>query len=145
MFVKLKSKIKLPVSRILLPKLLKYTSNVSQEISRFENIKHESIYRSHGRNPPEKLKNRVSLQYWSGSPENHKATKPALNDSILGHHRPASETPFPWRADGGSFIAVFGSSLPSQKNNNNKKTFVIAPLEKLSGSAHVDTGSDNTG
>ena len=32
------------------------------------------------RNPPEKSqKYRVSYQYWSGSPENHKATKPAFN------------------------------------------------------------------
>ena len=30
--------------------------------------------------PTDKMKkNRVSLQYWSGSPENHKATKPAFN------------------------------------------------------------------
>ena len=34
--------------------------------------------------PPEKSqKYRVSLQYWSGSPKNHKATKPAFNGGPL--------------------------------------------------------------
>ena len=32
-------------------------------------------------------------QYWSGSPENHKATNVQVQHSMLGHHRPASETP----------------------------------------------------
>ena len=31
-------------------------------------------------------------------PKNHKATKPAFN---VGHHRPATETPFQWRFAGG--------------------------------------------
>ena len=66
--------------------------------------------------PPEKSqKNRVSLKYWSGSPENHKATKPAFND--------------------GPFIAVFGSYIPSSTKKNVIKFGL--PLTKLSGSAHA--------
>ena len=34
----------------------------------------------------------ISQQYWTGSPEILKTTKPAFNH--LGHHRQASETPF---------------------------------------------------
>ena len=36
-------------------------------------------------------KNRVSKQYWSRSPENHKLPS---QHSMLGHYRPASETRF---------------------------------------------------
>ena len=46
-----------------------------------------------GPDPPEKSqKYRVSLQYWSRSPE--KITKQPCQHLILGHHQPASETPF---------------------------------------------------
>ena len=38
--------------------------------------------------PPEKSqKYRVSQQYWSGSPENHKATKPTFNFGPLSAHQ----------------------------------------------------------
>ena len=54
---------------------------------------------------PPPLKNhkkyRVSLQYWSASPENHKANKPAFNDG------PSSAC----QRNAGPFIAVFGSSI----------------------------------
>ena len=59
-----------------------------------------------GSGSPEKSQiYRVSSQkYWSGSPENHKATKPAF---ILGNYRPASETPFQYRFAGRPIIARF--------------------------------------
>ena len=54
------------------------------------------------RTPSGKIqKYRVPLQYWSGSPENHKATNPAFN---VSHHRPASETPLKWRFAGGPLM-----------------------------------------
>ena len=64
--------------------------------------------------PPEKSqKYRVSYQYWSGSRENHKATKPALNvGPSLARQRSAISMAFHWRADEGPFIAVFVSSIP---------------------------------
>ena len=44
---------------------------------------------------PEKSQNyRISLQYWSISPENHKATKPAFNVGT-----------FHWRFTGGPMMA----------------------------------------
>ena len=51
--------------------------------------------------PLKNHKNRVSKQYWSALPENHKATK---SDSMLGHHLLASETP-KWRFTGGLMMA----------------------------------------
>ena len=45
--------------------------------------------------PPEKSQSyRVSLQYWSGSPE--KITKLPSQHSILGYQWPASKTPLKW-------------------------------------------------
>ena len=51
--------------------------------------------------PPPPLKNHKNIRFFSNTgPEpmkNHKATmplKPAFKHSMLGHHRPASETPF---------------------------------------------------
>ena len=65
--------------------------------------------------PPEKSLNyRVSLQYWSGSPENHKATKPAVNVGPSStHQQNAIHMAFRWRADDGPLIVIFGSSLQS--------------------------------
>ena len=84
---------------------------------------------------PEKLqKYRVSLQYWSGSPE--KLQLP-IQHSMLGQHRPASETPSKWRF--APQIVVFGSVLPHQTKKKTKKNSVNVgpPLAKLSGSAHA--------
>ena len=43
----------------------------------------------------------------------------------MGHHRPASETPFQWRfagqADDGPFMAEFGSSIPLLTKRKKKK------------------------
>ena len=52
----------------------------------------------------EQLKFRVSKQYWSVYPKNHKATKPACN---VGPHRPVRETSFKRRFAGGPTMARF--------------------------------------
>ena len=44
---------------------------------------------------------RVSQQYRSRTP------KKTSQHSMLGHHRPASETPFKWRSAGGQMMARF--------------------------------------
>ena len=51
--------------------------------------------------------------------KNHKATP--SKHSMLGHHRPASETPF-LRADNGLLLVVFGSSLRSLTKKTSEKT-----------------------
>ena len=62
-------------------------------------------------NTPENPKYRVSLQYWSESPE--KITKLPSQHSMFGHYQPTSdEMAFRWWADDGPFIAVFVSSIP---------------------------------
>ena len=64
--------------------------------------------------PTEKSqKERVSLQYWSDSKENHKATKAAFNvGPSSARQRNAISIAFRWQTDDGPFIAVFGSSIP---------------------------------
>ena len=66
--------------------------------------------------------------------------------SMLGHHRPASETPFKWRFAGGSIMARFYWYLdplyphqPKKKNNKKIKRYQRwTLLTKLSGSGrHV--------
>ena len=60
-----------------------------------------------GSGPPEKHKNKGFLS--NAGPDPLKSTKQL---SMLGHHRPASETPFKWRfADGpdnGPLLLLFG-------------------------------------
>ena len=70
------------------------------------------------------MKNRKNigflLQYWPGSSENHKTTKPAFNvGSSSARQRNAITMAFRWRADDGPFIAVFGSSIPSSNKSIN--------------------------
>ena len=62
-------------------------------------------------------KYRVSQQYWSGSPKNHIATKPAFNGEPLTRQQNAISKAFRWWADGGPFLVAFRSSLttPSDK------------------------------
>ena len=62
-----------------------------------------------------------------------KTTKLTSQNSVLGHHRPASNTPFRWRTNNGPLTVLFRSSLPKSTKNSQKWT----PLKKLSGSAHV--------
>ena len=78
-------------------------------------------------------------------PDPLKITNLPSQHSMLGHHRPANETPFKWRfhwrADDGPLIMVFESSLPS----STKKTVKIGPpLTKLSGSAHEKAYDEGT-
>ena len=58
------------------------------------------------RTPP--LKNHKAIGFLSNTGpdplKNHKATKP---NSMLGHHRPASETPFKWRFTGALMMVHF--------------------------------------
>ena len=63
-----------------------------------------------GTDPPLKNHNTIgfSSKYWSGSPENHKVTKPVFNVGP-SYVRQA----FRWRADVALLMVVFGSSLPS--------------------------------
>ena len=85
--------------------------------------------------PPEKSQiYRVSLSYWSGSPENHKATKPAFN---VGHYRPASGTQFQCRFAGRPIIVRFWWFLEPRSP---KKTLIRVgpPSDNLSRSLHVD-------
>ena len=77
--------------------------------------------------PPEKSqKYRVFLQYWSGSPENHKATKPAFNVGPSSA-RQRNAIYRLWPANSCIWI------LPPLKN----AVKVGPPLTKLSGSAHA--------
>ena len=84
--------------------------------------------------PDKSQKYRVILQYWSGSPE--KNTKHPSQHSMLGHHRPASEAnliAFRWRVDGGPFIAVFGSSMPSSTKTEKKLYQIWTPVSDKAG------------
>ena len=70
--------------------------------------------------PEKSHKYRVSLQYWSGSPENHKAFKPAFN---VG---PSSAHGLYWYLD---------SPSPHQLKKY-KKMSKLEPSDKIYGSAH---------
>ena len=86
------------------------------------------------------LKNHENIGFLSNTGpdplKNHKATKPAFNVGPSSvSQRNTIYMAFCWQADGGPFIAVFGSSIPS----STKKKNVIKygpPLTKLSGCAH---------
>ena len=73
-------------------------------------------------------KYRVSLYYWSGSPENHKATKPAFN---VGHYLHASKMPLQWRFAGRPINACLWSFLeprsPRKNKTNKKQTYQSWP------------------
>ena len=79
--------------------------------------------------PPGKLqKYRVPLQYWSGSPLNHKATSPTFNvGPSFVRQRNIIEMAFRWRAvDGPLIVVLVGSFLPS---SNLKRIVVkVGPL-----------------
>ena len=93
------------------------------------------------RNP---LKNHKNIEF-SGSPENRKATMPALNvGPSSAHQRNAIQwghlMVFRWRAGDGPLIVVLGSPLPLPAKNIKEKKNVVKvgpPLTKLSGSAHA--------
>ena len=59
-------------------------------------------------NPEKSQKYRVSKKYWSGSPENHKATKPAFNFWPLSARQlSAIQMAFCWRVDDGPLKVAF--------------------------------------
>ena len=53
---------------------------------------------------PQKNHKNIGFLFLSGTPENHKATKPAFNVGPSWH---ASEMPFKWRFAGGPMMARF--------------------------------------
>ena len=67
---------------------------------------------------------------WGSDPLHHtwKITKLPSQQSVVGHHRPARETPFKWRFAGGSMVARFVREK-TQKN--------MPPLPKFSGYAQL--------
>ena len=80
------------------------------------------------------LKNHKNIGFlWNTSQhplKNHKATKPAFNvGPSLARQRNAISMAFPWWADDGPFIAVFGSYIPSNVHDQiwtpSDKTFWI--------------------
>ena len=85
--------------------------------------------------PPEKSqKYRVSWQYWSGSPENHKATKPVFDvgPPSARQRNAIRHLYFKRRFAGGPMMTLFCAIwilFPLIKKR--------CPLAKLSGSAHV--------
>ena len=90
--------------------------------------------------PPEKSqKYRVSLQYWSGSPENHKTNKSAFNVGPSSARQRNAISMACCRQDyDGPFLAVFRSSIPSSTKEKKRKKVIKfgPPLTKLSGSPH---------
>ena len=89
--------------------------------------------------PPPPLKKhkkyRASKQYWSRFPEKSQSYQASIQCwAIIGTPAKRLLMAFPWRADDGPILVVFGSSLPHQL----KKTLVKCgpPLTKLSGSAY---------
>ena len=91
--------------------------------------------------PPPPLENNKNIGFLSNTgPDPIKITKLPIQHSMLGHRRPASETPFKWRFTGvdGPLIVVFGSFLPLSNKKGKKRCQSWTPLTKLSGSAHVD-------
>ena len=48
-------------------------------------------------------------------PDRLKITKLISQNSMLGHHRPASETPFKWRFTGGPMMARFSNTVKASK------------------------------
>ena len=71
---------------------------------------------------------------------NHKATKPAFNvRPPLANQGKAIYMAFPWLADDGPHIVVFGSSLPTSTKKNKKKSVKDGPpLKKLYRSVNID-------
>ena len=58
-----------------------------------------------GPDPPPPLENYKNIGFLSNTgPDPLKITKLQIQHSILGHHLPASETPFKWRFAGGPLM-----------------------------------------
>ena len=86
---------------------------------------------------PDPLKNHKNIGFLSNTgPDPLKITKLHSQYSMLGHHRPANETPFKWRFAGGPVMVLskwYLDSLVNLKNNVKAEP----PQTKLSGSEHV--------
>ena len=83
--------------------------------------------------PPGKLQKNIGFLSNTG-PNPLKITKLPIQHSMLGHHRPASETPFKWCFTGrpvdGTLIVVFGSSILIKLKKNPKKHQSWTPSDK---------------
>ena len=71
-------------------------------------------------------KYRVSLKYWSGSPE--KTQSYPRQHSMLVHHLPASKMPFQWRLAGGPMMAQLKRYLDLLSPHQLKKSYQIWTL-----------------
>ena len=93
-----------------------------------------------GSGPPPGKSQKYSF-FSNTGPDPLKIVKLSCQQSILGHFRHASETPFKWRFAGGPMMAhlslFLDHSSPYQLKKQQKNVKVGPPLTKLSGSAHV--------
>ena len=86
-----------------------------------------SRWETGGPDPPPPLKI-TKIEFLSNTgPGPLKITKLPSQNSMLGHHRPASDR-FRWRADDGPFIVIFGSSIPS--STGKKRYQNVDPSDK---------------
>ena len=94
-----------------------------------------------GSGPP--LKNHKLIGFLSNTDlDPLKITKLLGQNSMLGHHRHASETPFKWHFAGGPIMSrllryLDPHPLIQYKKNKQKNPSKLDPLTKLSGSARV--------
>ena len=89
--------------------------------------------------PPPPLKNHKNIGFSCNIDQDPlKITKLPSQQSMMGHYRHVSETPFPWRADDGPLLVAFRSSLHSINNKKQNKIVVSVepPLTKVSESVH---------
>ena len=91
---------------------------------------------------PENRKNKGYLSHTA--PDNPEISHSYQASIQLGHHGPASETPFKWRFIGGPMMAHFSDIWTSTKKIikkiKKKVTKYGPPPTKLSGSAHALSG-----
>ena len=106
----------------------------------FYPILHGRIQRGgQGVRTPHPLKIHKNIEFLSNTGRiTWKITNLPNRHSMLGHHRPASETPFYWRVAGGPMMAHLLWYLDPLSLRQLKKTLILGPLLTiLSGSAHI--------
>ena len=98
----------------------------------FSTSSHARIQRGGGRSP-DPPENPKAIGYHSNAGlDSLMITKLPSQHSMLGHHRPASETPFKWRFAGGPMMARFGFSESTHQLKNKKNVVNVgSPLTKL--------------
>ena len=74
-----------------------------------------------GSGPPWKITKNIGILSNTG-PDPLKITKLPIHHSMLGHHWPASETPFKWRFAGGPLMARLQWYLDPSSPHQTKKT-----------------------